>query len=98
MGLLCIAIMIAIIFYACVFRARLSVAGAFLEQATKFVSENKKTLLWIPLFIIFTFLFGILIVFEYLAYVSSTGLSFDTKNLPFYQLSKPGFLIFLLVI
>jgi hypothetical protein len=53
--------------------------------------------LYIPLFVILTFLFGLLTMFEYFAF-SSISQPIFSKDSMFYVINRPPFWIFLLVI
>jgi len=69
-AIVCLILALVLIFYVVVHRRRIKICGAFLKHATTMLKENCKTFLYIPLFMLLTFLFGVLTVFEYLAFSS----------------------------
>lgn len=97
LGIICIIVLLILLFYLVVHRNRLAVCGAFLENASLFLRENCLVFLYIPIFIVLTFLFGILIVFQYLAYSSSGNVNFSPDSI-YYTSTKSFILTALLVI
>ena len=70
-GIICVLLMLLLVLYACFHSKQLKVCGAFLDVGADCIRANCAVLLYIPLFVAFTFLFGILTVFEYLAFAST---------------------------
>lgn len=97
LGIVCIITLLLLLFYAIVHRTKLAICAAFLENASLFLKENCLVILYIPIFIGITFLFGVLVVFQYLAY-SSTGEVTLSSNSLYYTATRSPFLTALLVI
>ena len=75
-------IMIAILhFYFFLHRRRLEYCGVFIEHASQMMKEHCSLFLYIPIFIALTFLFCILIVFQYLAFSSNSDLTYSEDEL-----------------
>jgi preprotein translocase subunit SecG len=71
LGLLALVIALIIIAYIIMHRNKIQYCGVFLQNASLMIREKcVMTLLYIPLFMLFTILFCILIVFEYLSFSS----------------------------
>lgn len=81
-------------------RKTFSMYGIFLEAATKMLkSEKCCTFMYIPIFLAFTALFGLIIVFELKSYLGGGSMKFDKAESIFWEFENSnGFLIFLLVI
>ena len=73
LGILCFILALVLVAYLVRHRKSLKYCGVFLQNASYLLVENPLTFLYIPLFMVCTFLFGILIVFQYLAFASSTS-------------------------
>ena len=71
MGIFCVIFLIMLLGYVFMHRSKISLAGRFLEVAGQSLCANITKFLYIPLFIAITFLFGILLVFQYLAFSST---------------------------
>lgn len=95
--MVCILILALIVFYAVCHRKQLDICAKFLEISGESLSTHWQIFLYIPIFILVTFVFGILLVFEYLAFSSKDEPHLTSQSV-FYQTSKNVFLTFLLVI
>lgn len=77
LGLVCLAFLVAVILYAIFNRKQIYIVGCFLEIAGDYLKQHWSTLIWVPIFIGITFLFGLLVVFQYLAFSSSGSLTLN---------------------
>jgi hypothetical protein len=72
-GVLFFAFLVLLVFYVCMHRKQLEVCGCFLEVATDCLKDNLPALLYLLLFTALTFLFIVLLVFEYLSFASANA-------------------------
>lgn len=98
LAILGLIIAFLIVFYVIVHRRRINICGAFLKHSTTMLKENWKTFLYIPIFMVLTFIFGILTVFEYIAFSSYSQPTFDPQHSLYLELNKSWVLIVLLAI
>lgn len=70
-GIICILLLLVVLYYAFFHRNRITLASRFLEIAGSSLISSKLIFLNIVVFVGITFLFGILVVFEYLAFSSA---------------------------
>jgi hypothetical protein len=63
LGIICLALLVAVVLYAIFNRKQIYLVGCFLEIAGDYLKQNWSTLIWVPIFIGLTFLFGLLTVF-----------------------------------
>lgn len=96
-GVLCIIFILVFLFYLVLHRERIQIAGAFLQVTSRYIKNNFLLFIYIPIYIGLTFLFGILTVFEYLAFSCFGNEQFSPDSI-FYRLPMQGFWTFLLVI
>jgi hypothetical protein len=97
LGILCIVLFILIVFYAVFHSKQLTTSTRFIEISADFLSQNKATFIYIPIFIVLSLLFSSLIVFEFLAFASHSTPTLSAGSV-YYESSINGFLVFLLVI
>jgi hypothetical protein len=81
LGILCLIFLLVFLFYLIFHRKRISIAGAFLEHASQFLKKHPLMFLYIPLFVILTFLFGLLTMFEYFAFSSMSTPTFSKDSM-----------------
>ena len=97
LGIVCLVFMLLMLFYAFFHSTQLKLCAAFLELGANCIKENLIILLYIPLFVAITFVFGILTVFEYLAFASAGEPTLSSDNI--FITNQRGFVLtFLLVI
>ena len=72
---------IILLVYVLINRKSIKYCGVFLQNSRLMLKESCLTFLYILLFMILTFVFGILIVFQYLAFVSSTSPAYSESSL-----------------
>jgi hypothetical protein len=82
LGIVFIILLILLVYYACLYRKQLSLSACFLYIAGDCLKSNLSSLLYILMFIALTFLFCILIIYQYLSFSSSKA---PTLNGVFYQ-------------
>ena len=97
LGIVCLALIVIIILYSWFHRKQIYITGCFLEIAGTYLRQHLSTLIWIPIFVVITFLFGFLLVFEYLALTSRGVPTFNPKNV-YYSLYNNWFAVMVLVI
>jgi hypothetical protein len=76
-GLLCLALFFVMLYHIVVHRKTITICGKFLYNSTLFLSERLTAIIYIPIFVGLSFLFGLLIMFQYLAFSSSSDPKFD---------------------
>ena len=96
-GVLCIIFVLVFLIYLILHRERISIAGSFLKTTAKYLKSNFLLFLYIPVYIGLTFLFGLLTVFEYLAFSCFGNPEFSRSSI-YYSLPIQAFWTFLLVI
>lgn len=60
---------------------QIKVASVFVEGSTRFLSKSLSTLIYIPIFIITTFGFIALIIFQYLSFSASNGIYTSSNDI-----------------
>jgi len=72
LGIVCLALFVTVLLYGFFNRKSIYLAGCFLQVAGQQLRNKWSVLIWVPIFIAISFLFGLLLAFEYLAF-SSVG-------------------------
>jgi hypothetical protein len=96
-GILCILFVLVFLIYLIFHREKIELAGRVLQLSSKFIRTNFQIIIYVPIYIGLTFLFGLLTVFEYLAFSCISNPVFLPDSI-FYQLPIQGFWTFLLVV
>lgn len=97
LGILCLALAAVLVFYSIKNRKQIYVTGCFLEIAGEYLKKHLSTLIWVLIFIGITFLFGFILTFEYLAFVSTGTPTFNSANV-YYTLYNNWFSVLVLVV
>ena len=79
-------------------RKAFEIQGVFLEAATKMLKDSKTVVFfYIPLFLAFTFLFGLMLILEFKSLVGGGKLDFNAEESLFWEFEdNNSFLVFLL--
>ena len=97
LGIVCLVLFVVLILYSWVHRKQIYITACFLEIAGTYLRQHLTTLIWVPIFIAVTFLFGFILSFEYLAFTSRGTPTFNPKNV-YYSLYNNWFAVMVLVI
>ena len=81
LAILAFIIAIALVIFLIKNRKQISYSSIFLKNASEVIRSKWALLLYVLLFIVLTFIFGILIVFQFLAFSSSTNPYFEKSQL-----------------
>jgi hypothetical protein len=97
-GIVCLVLLVAVVLYAFLNRKQIYLAGCFLEVASESLKEHLSTLIWVPIFIALSFLFGWLLVFEYIAFASAGTPYLSSTGAIYYYNSNNWFGVLVLVV
>lgn len=96
-AVLCALFVFVFLVYLIFHRQKITIAGSFLKTTSSYLKSNLLLFAYIPAYIGLTFLFGILTVFEYLAFTCFGTPQFSQDSV-FYKLPIQGLWTFLLVV
>jgi hypothetical protein len=97
LGIVCLALLVVVLLYSWVHRKQIYITGCFLEISSSFLRQHLTILIWVPIFVALTFLFGFILSFEYLAFSSVPTPTFNPTDV-YYLLYNNWFGVLVLVI
>ena len=97
LGILCLVMAVILVLYSITHRKQIYITGCFLEISGEYIKRHWTTLIWVPIFVGLTFLFGFILTFEYLAFTSSGTPTFNSQNV-YYSLYNNWFTVTFLVV